>query len=414
MSGRVGDLSDEQIAALDQLRTNVDDILMPSHDDYFLLRWLRARNFNVSQAESMLRENLQWRKQNSVDTILDDYEPTEVLKKYYPGGLIGHDKEGCPLWIIPFGYTDIKGLFYSVKKSDFVKHIIQQLEVSAQDMAVQSEMMGKVIEMHSFIFDLDNFNLKQIAWKPALDMIISLVTMYEDNYPEMLKKAYVVNAPKVYPFIFNMVKPFLSEETAKKIHVFGKDNWKCALLQDIDPGELPEHWGGTKVGFNGDRRCTDIVGTGGPVPCSYYTAPSRRLSSDHNLKMCVVESKSCVALTVEVNQPGSILRWEFQTENYDIGFGVFFAPAAPPAQAASPAPAVPPASAVPAVTSGPSDDFLQVLVAMQRVNCHLVPEDGMLVCSTPGKYVLKFDNSFSWYRSKKLLYHYQVLLPTPA
>lgn len=78
MSGRVGDLSDEQIAALDQLRTNVDDILMPSHDDYFLLRWLRARNFNVSQAESMLRENLQWRKQNSVDTILDDYEPTEV------------------------------------------------------------------------------------------------------------------------------------------------------------------------------------------------------------------------------------------------------------------------------------------------------------------------------------------------
>ncbi|XP_049271183.1 SEC14-like protein 3 [Rhipicephalus sanguineus] len=139
MSGRVGDLTEQQMTALDELRANVDDILRPSHDDYFLLRWLRARNFNVSQAEAMLRENLQWRKQNNVDTILEDYEPTEVLKKYYPGGLVGHDKEGCPLWIIPFGYTDIKGLFYSVKKSDFIRHIIQQLEYSAQDMAAQTE-----------------------------------------------------------------------------------------------------------------------------------------------------------------------------------------------------------------------------------------------------------------------------------
>lgn len=251
MSGRVGDLTEQQMTALDELRANVDDILRPSHDDYFLLRWLRARNFNVAQAEAMLRENLQWRKQNNIDTILDDYEPTEVLKKYYPGGLVGHDKEGCPLWIIPFGYTDIKGLFYSVKKSDFIRHIIQQLEYSAQDMAAQSEKLGKVIEMHSFIFDLENFNLKQIAWKPALDMIINLVTMYEDNYPEMLKKAYVINAPKIYPIIYNMVKPFLSEETAKKIHVFGKDNWKKVLLQDIPPEELPLHWGGTMTGPDG-------------------------------------------------------------------------------------------------------------------------------------------------------------------
>ncbi|KAH8038786.1 hypothetical protein HPB51_003270 [Rhipicephalus microplus] len=288
------------------------------------------------------------------------------------------------------------GLFYSVKKSDFIRHIIQQLEYSAQDMAAQTEKLGRVIEMHSFIFDLENFNLKQIAWKPALDMIINLVTMYEDHYPEMLKKAYVINAPKIYPIIYNMVKPFLSEETAKKIHVFGKDKWKDALLQDIAPEELPVHWGGTMTGPDGDPRCTHIVGAGGPVPCSCYTAPSRRLSSDQNLKMCVVEKKSAVPLTVEVTEAGSILRWEFQTENYDIGFGVFFVP-----------------DSIGAVNGDGSGD-MQELVAMQRVNCHLVPEDGMLVCSAPGKYVLKFDNSFSWYRSKKLLYHYQVLPPTPA
>lgn len=106
------------------------------------------------------------------------------------------------------------------------------------------------------------------------------------------------------------------------------------------------------------------------MPCSCYTAPSRRLSSDQNLKMCVIEKKSAVPLTVEVTEAGSILRWEFQTENYDIGFGVFFVPD--------------PNDTVNGGGGGGGGD-MQELVAMQRVNCHLVPEDGMLVCNAPGK-----------------------------
>ncbi|XP_049520711.1 SEC14-like protein 2 [Dermacentor silvarum] len=402
MSGRVGDLTEQQMTALDELRANVDDILRPSHDDYFLLRWLRARNFNVAQAEAMLRENLQWRKQNNVDAILDDYEPTEVLKKYYPGGLVGHDKEGCPLWIIPFGYTDIKGLFYSVKKSDFIRHIIQQLEYSAQDMAAQTEKSSSARNQ----VKRQTTPASQASpppYKKALLNKLATSAATPDRQQARPRRTPMprrhLGTPKIYPIIYNMVKPFLSEETAKKIHVFGKDKWKEALLQDIAPEELPVHWGGTMTGPDGDPRCTHIVGAGGPVPCSCYTAPSRRLSSDQNLKMCVIEKKSAVPLTVEVTEAGSILRWEFQTENYDIGFGVFF---------------VPDSNGTVNGDGGGGSGDMQELVAMQRVNCHLVPEDGMLVCNAPGKYVLKFDNSFSWYRSKKLLYHYQVLPPTPA
>ncbi|PNI97891.1 SEC14L4 isoform 1 [Pan troglodytes] len=57
MSGRVGDLSPQQQEALARFRENLQDLLpiLPNADDYFLLRWLRARNFDLQKSEDMLR-----------------------------------------------------------------------------------------------------------------------------------------------------------------------------------------------------------------------------------------------------------------------------------------------------------------------------------------------------------------------
>ncbi|XP_076345644.1 SEC14-like protein 3 isoform X1 [Tachypleus tridentatus] len=390
MSGRVGDLTPDQAATLDAFRTAVDDILRPEHDDYFLLRYLRARHFDLVEAEAMLRLSIFWRKQMDVEFLREDYEPPDVIKRYFPGGLVGHDKEGCPLWIVPFGCMDIKGLFHSVKKSEFIKHFVHLLEKSEVDMKNQSEKLGKVIETHSVIFDMEKFTMKQLAWKPAVDMITQLVAICEDNYPERLKKIYVINASKIFPLAYALVKPVLSEETAKKIHVYVKDTWKSVLLEDIDPVELPSHWGGTKVDQDGDPRFSTIIGTGGFVPCSYYTAPSRRLSAAENLKKVVIEKKSLFPVELKIEKAGSVIRWEFQTECYDIGFGVFFRPNQEE------------------LTPWNQDEEL---ISIQRVNCQLVPEDGMVVCEKLGTYILMFDNSFSWCRSKKLMYQVRILPP---
>ena len=39
-----------------QLRAAVADLPKPEDDDYFYLRWLRARKFNVKKSEEMLRK----------------------------------------------------------------------------------------------------------------------------------------------------------------------------------------------------------------------------------------------------------------------------------------------------------------------------------------------------------------------
>lgn len=38
---------------------------------------------------------MEWRKEWGVDTVLE-WEVPEVLSKYYPVGMAGHDKMGCP------------------------------------------------------------------------------------------------------------------------------------------------------------------------------------------------------------------------------------------------------------------------------------------------------------------------------
>ena len=42
-------------------------------------------------------------------TFISLFWNTKVLEKYYGGGFVGVDKEGCPVRIEPFGRRDIKG-----------------------------------------------------------------------------------------------------------------------------------------------------------------------------------------------------------------------------------------------------------------------------------------------------------------
>lgn len=103
-----------------------------------------------------------------MDDILDEYTPPDVLRKYYPGGLVGHDKEGCPVWIIPLGNLDINGLLHSCKKMDFIRYTVKLLQESELDMSVQSERLGIQIDTHIFILDMENFSMKTLAWKPGM------------------------------------------------------------------------------------------------------------------------------------------------------------------------------------------------------------------------------------------------------
>lgn len=380
-------LTEKQAASLQLFKAAVADVHTDQYDDHFYLRWLRARSYDVPKAEKMLRASLLWRDQMGTDSLLTSYNPPEVLQKYYPVGFSGHDRGGCPVLIIPFGNCDIKGILHSVKKSEYIKYTVYILEKSIRDMKEQSEKLGRNVDQLCIIFDLENFGMKHITWKPAMDVVLYLVQLHEGNYPEMMKKTYVVNTPKVFSIAYAIIRPFINDITASKIKIYGRGKpykWRETLLADIDPNELPVHWGGSKTDENGDPRCPDLICLGGDVPQSYYMAPANRLAESEDLQMGTVNKGGTLSVEKEVPMAGSALRWEFKTEDYDIGFAVY---------------------------RKQEDGSLVEVVPKQRVNSHLVPEDGQLMCTEPGTYVVTFDNTFSLFRPKKIAYTVSVLSP---
>ena len=61
---------------------------------------------------------------------------------------------------------------------------------------------------------------------------------------------------------FAVIRPILSEKTAKKIRVFGSNEasqWKKAFLEEIDSHQLPVHYGGTMVHPDGNPQCLTKV-----------------------------------------------------------------------------------------------------------------------------------------------------------
>ena len=69
-------------------------------------------------------------------------------------------------------------------------------------------------------------------------------------------------APKLFTLLWNVIKPVLHKVTVDKVRIFGCDpnEWKAALLEEIEADQLPVIYGGTLTDpKDGDPRCLHVV-----------------------------------------------------------------------------------------------------------------------------------------------------------
>lgn len=393
MSGHVGDLSPKQQQALQQFREVCKDLLNNDDDDYYCLRWLRARNFDIQQSKEMMKKSIAWRKANNIDGLTkDDYKPPEFVHSTLIGGMYGVDKQGGPVWIYPFGNFQIKPFLRGCTVKEILMLMAWRCEQGMKKMREQSKKLGKVVETQTVIFDFDNFSMLQALTTEAVSAVSAFIRMYEANYPERLHQAFVINVPSLFSVLFNLIKPLLTGNTLTKVHVLGKgDNWKEEILKYVDADQLPKQWGGNCVDENtGDPFCSTHITIARPITEADYRRRSSVLNGDQGgsaAATVAVDRRSCHEVPVSVTQAGSRLCWEYETEDHDIGFTVVRVPDAHGA-----------------------DDV--TMLPWQREDSHLKPREGSLLCQEPGTYVLKFDNTFSACRGKKLTYTVRVVPPT--
>ncbi|XP_033088768.1 SEC14-like protein 4 isoform X2 [Trachypithecus francoisi] len=142
--------------------------MLPNADDYFLLRWLLARNFDLQKSEDMLRRHMEFRKQQDLDNIIT-WQPPEVIQLYDSGGLCGYDYEGSPVYFCIIGSLDPKGLLLSTSKQDLIRKRIKVCELLLHECELQTQKLGRKIEMALMVFDMEGLSLKHL-WKPAVEV----------------------------------------------------------------------------------------------------------------------------------------------------------------------------------------------------------------------------------------------------
>ncbi|XP_065580103.1 SEC14-like protein 2 isoform X1 [Artemia franciscana] len=258
---------------------------LPRNDDRYLLRWLRARDFDLLKAEKMLRNHLEWRKKYQVADLTDDWKPIEVLQKCYPVGIIGEDKSGSPVWLIRHGKLDIRGILQAVTIEEFVRYTVWMLEKSARIMERQSMKLGIDVSKQTIIFDLEHWSFQDLVFKPGMDVAMELIKIFEANYPEAMGYTFVINTPKFFQMAYSLLKPILSETTLSKIKIHGYDKsiWTSDILGVVPAEVLPKALGGRAVDPDGNEWCESLVPGGGPIP-EYYKTGSESFGDEEEYK----------------------------------------------------------------------------------------------------------------------------------
>ncbi|RYP36413.1 hypothetical protein DL767_003376 [Monosporascus sp. MG133] len=244
--GHAGHLTEQQIAQVHQLRMMLEaEGCTDRLDTLTLLRFLRARKFDVNLAKEMFVNCEKWRKETKLDELLPtwDYPEKPEVAKYYKQFYHKTDKDGRPLYIETLGGINLTAMYKITSAERMLTNLAVEYErVSDPRLPACSRKAGSLLETSCSIMDLKGVTLTKV---PSVYSYVSQVTEISQNYyPERLGKLYLINAPWGFSTVWSVVKAWLDPVTVGKIHILGS-GYQTELLKQVPAENLPKEFGGT-------------------------------------------------------------------------------------------------------------------------------------------------------------------------
>ncbi|GME70548.1 unnamed protein product [Ambrosiozyma monospora] len=220
----------------DDLRESFWKFLRHDTPDNLLLRFVRARKWDVDNSLLMIAKTLKWRHyETHVDKLLFDGElglaqaKREGVLKQFRSGICyirGHDKMGRPVVYIRPRFHEPK----TTSQEDVQAFTLLVIEYARL-------LITEPIDSCSVLFDLTGFTMASMDYA-AVKFIIGA---FEAHYPESLGVLFIHKAPWLFSGIWNIVKNWLDPVVASKI-VFTKNI--DDLNKVIDLEHIPASLGG--------------------------------------------------------------------------------------------------------------------------------------------------------------------------
>ncbi|KAJ1965865.1 hypothetical protein H4R35_007028 [Dimargaris xerosporica] len=193
------------LTAAETLRQAFWKVVQVDNPDSILLRFLRARKWDVARAFEMGIHALEWRLEAKVDQVVARGEAglhEGVLKKGI-SFLHGQDKRGRPVIVI------------RVKLHRKEDQTLEQLtDFLIWTIETARLFLGPGVETATAIFDLTDFTMANMDFA----FIKLLIRYLEAYYPESLGTLLIYNAPWIFGSIWRMISPLLDPVVASKIN----------------------------------------------------------------------------------------------------------------------------------------------------------------------------------------------------
>ena len=194
--------SESSNPALDQLR----DQTKGEFDDFFLSKFLKARDNNPTKALTMITSYQSWRKAASIDEISKFRFPEhDLVFKIYPRIWHKTDKLGRPVWIKSHYNFNFEELMKVTTTERFVSnHIRENEKLQSYRLEACSVARGERVSQVVLIMDLKEFSLMEVY--RALAVLKEIAQIDADYYPEMLGKIMVINAGVFFSTVWGVIK----------------------------------------------------------------------------------------------------------------------------------------------------------------------------------------------------------------
>ncbi|CAG7732234.1 unnamed protein product [Allacma fusca] len=217
----------EELKLLKKFRNIIEDIHLKEDmdSDMELLRWLRARDYNLLQAEAMLRKHMQWRIDRNYDKM-DSWEECPKFEGLLPQKVLGVDDDNCPILLLLMGRWNGRKVIQEGAREDCINPQWKLYKGLKERMKFKKTRDGTPVTQVSIIIDLSNLSMRQ-ACIPVCGALSEFARDFEANFPEFLKIMIIINAPWFFSIFFKVIRPFCSPKTLEKIHILGsnREEW---------------------------------------------------------------------------------------------------------------------------------------------------------------------------------------------
>eukprot|EP00736_Rhodelphis_marinus_P013420 Rmarinus@m.17842 len=366
------------------------------YNDGVYVRFLQFCGWNVRSALKLLRASVDQRKELFNDSEPLDWEPPEVLRRYLSGSVLpgAFDEKNRPVFLAHVGYTDYVGFARCVRREDFYRmrlHMYDGIQLAINKSAKET---GKSVYQVCTVLDVSGLNLTFLS-KAALELIVGDIGVGESNFPDLAGRIFVVNTPRVFSIVWNIVSPILGQSTLKFVKIVPN---AFDLTKHLPRRAIPRYMGG-------EAEVPDTHNEAGKIPQSFLEGV--RMKSEGAISVNVPRG-GCEEITITIETEGVCLSWEFATEDHDIAFALrFVGEVGAQDEVSSKKKKKLKRKSKKKKKKRPEGDY--EILPSRRVDSHIVPETGTHRCEHAGVYALVFDNSYSMLRSKNVTYVFDVL-----